>query len=77
MWGPGPGVALWLGDGRQSRGGSLAGHYAVPAQARWSNRKSLVPRLHLPNVWEVESGNEASQEMTYSDDVIAHHQRMV
>ena len=33
---------------------------------------SLVPRLHLPNVWEVESGNEASQ-MTYSDDVIAHH----
>ena len=57
-------------DTRTSHVVGLAGHYAAPAQAQWSNRKSLVSRLHLPNVWEVESGND-------SDDVIAHHQRMV
>ena len=58
----GPGLAPWLGCRTQSRGGSLAGHYVAPAQ--WSNHKSgsLVPRLHLPNIWEVESGNEASQD---------------
>ena len=34
-------------------------------------------RLHLPNVCEVESGNGYIVKMTYSDDVIADHQRMV
>ena len=54
----GPGLAPWLGCRTQSRGGSLAGHYVAPAW--WNNYKSgsLVPRLHL---WEMESGNEASQ----------------
>ena len=51
--------------GRQSRGGTgLAG----PALRTWRWRErggvtakgSLVPRLHLPNVWEMESGNEAN-----------------
>ena len=60
MWGPG--LAPWLGCGTQSRDGSLA-------SITWRRRErsgvtakgSLVPRLHLPNVWEVESGNEASR----------------
>ena len=69
--------------GTQSRGGSLAGrHYVAPWRRRERGgvtaKGSLVPRLHLPNVWEVESGNEASHVMmTYSDDVIAHHHRTV
>ena len=67
------GATLWLGTvtwwksaitwRRREHGGVIA-------------KGSLIPRLHLPNVWEVESGNEASQ-VTYSDDVIAHHQSMV
>ena len=54
MWGPG--LAPWLGCGTQSRGGSLPSRHYVASAG--SNRKRYVPRLHLPNVWEVESGNE-------------------
>ena len=56
-------VTWWKYSRPALRGaGSSAG---VTAKAK----DSLVPRLHLLNVWEVESGNK----MTYSDDVIAHH----
>ena len=55
-----PGLAPWLGCGTQSRGGSR--HYVAPGMGGVTAKGSLVPRLLLPNVWEVESGNEASQD---------------
>ena len=58
MWGTelAAGAMARLGGGRQSRGGSLAGiTWCRRERGGVTAKGSLVPRLHLPNVWEVES----------------------
>ena len=56
-------VGARAGAMTQSRGGSLAGiTWRRRERSGVTAKGSLVPRLHLPNVWEVESGNEASQD---------------
>ena len=41
---------------------NLASNYVALAQLSNHKSGSLVPGLHLPNVWAVVSGNEASQD---------------